>query len=340
MALSMFFRSLAVLSPNANKAVLSVDIMFTCFVLYTGLDVPVLQMLVWLGWLRYLNPLYYAFGSLVINEFSSLTYSCSNADLASNGPGYNFIANQVCAIVGSTPGQGFISGSSHIRAQYGFEQSHLGRNIDINAALFAAFAVCTGVGMEMLKLPAGRLATVFYKADPKELVAAKSSASSDPEKGEVDTDSPPFLSPNTQSAALHKGLSRREEHVSAWKDISVDIEVGGSEKRLLDNIDGWTENGQLTALMGVSGAGKTTLLNTLAGRLSIGSLSSDLLLNDQSLPKSFSRYMGYIQQQDIHLPSQTVREALQVTAHLRRSSDISAEKKDVYVETVIEMLEM
>ncbi len=55
LALSMFFRALAVFSPNMNRAVLPVGIMFNCFVLYTGLYVPPPQMQVWLGWLRYCN---------------------------------------------------------------------------------------------------------------------------------------------------------------------------------------------------------------------------------------------------------------------------------------------
>ena len=50
--------------------------------------------------------------------------------------------------------------------------------------------------------------------------------------------------------------------------------------------------------------------------------------------------MGYVQQQDIHLPTQTVREALQVTAKLRRPMEIPDAEKDAYVEAVIEMLEM
>lgn len=50
--------------------------------------------------------------------------------------------------------------------------------------------------------------------------------------------------------------------------------------------------------------------------------------------------MGYVQQQDIHLPTQTVREALQVTAKLRRTMDITDTEKDAYVENVIGMLEM
>ena len=80
----------------------------------------------------------------MINEFSSVQYACAANDLAPAGPGYNDIANQVCALVGSNPGQATLSGASYIKAQYGFETSHLWRNIGINAALFLAMAACTG----------------------------------------------------------------------------------------------------------------------------------------------------------------------------------------------------
>ena len=79
----------------------------------------------------------------MINEFAALQYACSPNDLAPAGPGYDNIANQVCAVVGSRPGEGTISGASYIQAQYGFKTSHLWRNIGINAALFIAFAICT-----------------------------------------------------------------------------------------------------------------------------------------------------------------------------------------------------
>lgn len=72
----------------------------------------------------------------------------------------------------------------------------------------------------------------------------------------------------------------------------------------------------------------------------MGTLSGDLFLGGQPLPRSFSRHMGYVQQQDIHLPTQTVREALQMTARLRRPNEVSDMEKDTYVETVIDMLEM
>ena len=72
----------------------------------------------------------------------------------------------------------------------------------------------------------------------------------------------------------------------------------------------------------------------------MGTFSGELDLDGHPLPKSFTRYMGYVQQQDIHLPTQTIREALQMTARLRRPSTISIADKNDYVETVIGWLEM
>ena len=90
------------------------------------------------------QPLYYAFESVMLNEFAALNYLCSPDDLAPAGAGYSSIANQVCAIIGSRAGEPFVSGKSYLQAQYGFQESHLWRNIGINAALFIAFAVSTG----------------------------------------------------------------------------------------------------------------------------------------------------------------------------------------------------
>lgn len=50
--------------------------------------------------------------------------------------------------------------------------------------------------------------------------------------------------------------------------------------------------------------------------------------------------MGYVQQDDIHLQTQTVREALRMTAKLRGSKKIPVSQKYEYVESVIEWLEM
>ena len=81
-------------------------------------------------------------------------------------------------------------------------------------------------------------------------------------------------------------------------------------------------------------------MNTLAQRSAIGVVCGDMYLDARPLPKSISRRMAYVQQQDVHLPTSTVREALQITAELRGPSKMSLLEKHAYVEEVIDMLEM
>ncbi|CDM36387.1 hypothetical protein DTO013E5_6833 [Penicillium roqueforti] len=335
LALSMFFRSVAIFSPNMHRAVLPVGIFFNMYVLYTGLYVPAPQMQVWLGWLRYLNPLYYAFESVMVNEFGDLSYQCSISDLVPSGPGYTDIAHQVCTVVGSQPGDRLLSGDSYIHAQYGFKTSHLWRNVGINAALFVFFALCSGIGMEMLRTPAGQLATVFYKSSSRGIHR----------RDKIDNETGSVHGNDILDASAGQGNDANRSQASqsnalSWTSLCLDIKTRDGDQRLLNNLSGSIKSGQLKALMGVSGAGKTTLLNALAGRSTIGTLTGTLALNSQLLPTFFRSRMGYVQQQDIHLPTQTVREALQMTARLRRPESIPLVEKNAYVEKVIEWLNM
>lgn len=194
--------------------------------------------------------------------------------------------------------------------------------------------------MERLKTPAGRLATIFYHGDAPDKLRGVGSKP-DIENGKIIEDVPPEAS-RYSSKDIHYARDQEQDksHTLAWTELCLDIKVKDTEKRLLDNLSGWVKSGQLKALMGVSGAGKTTLLNALAGRSSAGILTGTLALNGQLLPKSFGGKMGYVQQQDIHLPTQTVREALQMTAQLRRSKSIPLHEKHEYVEMVIQWLGM
>lgn len=194
------------------------------------------------------------------------------------------------------------------------------------------------IGMERLKQPAGRLATVFYRGlNSNKSTHREFSKPSDQESGPIDLDTPTF-----QADGTTRGRSTAIEYQSSsltWTGLGFDVKTKEGQKRLLDNLNGSVYSGQMKALMGVSGAGKTTLLNALAGR-SKGILTGTLALNGQLLTKSFNRHMGYVQQQDIHLPTQSVREALQMTARLRRSQEVPLEEKDAYVEEVIRSLDM
>jgi ATP-binding cassette, subfamily G (WHITE), member 2, PDR len=93
-------------------------------------------------------------------------------------------------------------------------------------------------------------------------------------------------------------------------------------------------------MKGVTGAGKTALLDVLAQRTSTGLVSGDIFVNGHPRNSSFQRHAGYVQQDDIHLPTSTVREALQFSALLRQPASVSKDEKLAYTEDIIQLLNM
>jgi ATP-binding cassette subfamily G (WHITE) protein 2 (PDR) len=99
-------------------------------------------------------------------------------------------------------------------------------------------------------------------------------------------------------------------------------------------------NVELMSTQGASGAGKTTLLNVLAERTTIGVVGGDILVDTNYQNIAFARKIGYAQQDDIHLPTASVREALTFSALLRQPSHYKTIEKLDYVNQVIELLDM
>jgi ABC-type multidrug transport system permease subunit/ABC-type lipoprotein export system ATPase subunit len=119
------------------------------------------------------------------------------------------------------------------------------------------------------------------------------------------------------------------------------VEAEGSKKQLLDHVQGWVSPGTLMALVGSSGAGKTTLLNTLAQRNNtIGYITGDMLVDGQPLGLSFARGTGFVEQQDLHDETATIREAFEFSALLRQSASTPRQEKLDYVNKVLELLEL
>jgi ATP-binding cassette, subfamily G (WHITE), member 2, PDR len=128
--------------------------------------------------------------------------------------------------------------------------------------------------------------------------------------------------------------------IGIHSNVCYDVDIKGETRRILDHVDGWVKPGTLTALMGVSGAGKTTLLDCLADRLSTGVITGEMLVDGNPRNASFQRKTGYVQQQDLHLETTTVREALNFSAILRQPGHVSRKEKLSYVEEVIKLLDM
>jgi ABC-type multidrug transport system ATPase subunit len=106
-------------------------------------------------------------------------------------------------------------------------------------------------------------------------------------------------------------------------------------KVILDEVSACMPAGSLTAILGSSGSGKTTLLNAVAHRIS--SKNMDVSGNITFSPggKLKNVRSAYVMQDDILLPTLTVRETLQYAAGLRLPSISKRAERDLVVETTI-----
>ncbi|QCE02081.1 ATP-binding cassette [Vigna unguiculata] len=110
---------------------------------------------------------------------------------------------------------------------------------------------------------------------------------------------------------------------------------------LLKGVSGAFCPGVLTALMGVSGAGKTTLMDVLAGRKTGGYIEGSIKVS--GYPKrqeTFARISGYCEQNDIHSPHVTVYESLVYSAWLRLSAEVESKTRKMFIEEVMELVEL
>ena len=126
-------------------------------------------------------------------------------------------------------------------------------------------------------------------------------------------------------------------------DVRLDVEnisiVVEKNKTILDGINMTVYPSEFIGLMGPSGAGKTTLLMALNG-YSIPS-TGRVMINGLDLAENYNNFrntIGYVPQDDIIHGELTVYEALQYTANLRFSSDVSQEEIDQRINSVLESL--
>jgi ATP-binding cassette, subfamily G (WHITE), member 2, PDR len=334
LTMSMLFRFIASVSRSLSQALAPAGILILAIVIYTGFAIPVKNMLGWSRWINYIDPVSYGFEALMVNEFHNRNFTCSV--FVPNGGGYDSVAplSKTCSAVGSKPGIGVVNGDDYINTDFAYYHAHKWRNIGILFVFMFA--------LMFLYLWAAE--TVREKKSKGEvLVWPRSKIPSFLKKSSGDLESannkPAQMGALTKETTILDNIQRQESTFS-WKDVCYEVQVKKETKRILDHVDGWVKPGTLTALMGVSGAGKTTLLDALATRTTMGVVSGEMLVDGRQRDASFQRKTGYVQQQDLHLSTSTVREALNFSATLRQPAHITRAEKYAYVEEVIKLLDM
>ncbi|XP_058209589.1 ABC transporter G family member 34-like isoform X7 [Rhododendron vialii] len=139
-------------------------------------------------------------------------------------------------------------------------------------------------------------------------------------------------------------LSLAFNHVNYYVDMPVEMKKQGIEEdrlQLLRDVNGAFRPGILTALVGVSGAGKTTLMDVLAGRKTGGYIEGTISISGYTKNQAtFARVSGYCEQNDIHSPYVTIYESILYSAWLRLSSDVNTKTRKMFVEEVMELVEL
>lgn len=335
LVMSNLFRFIGAISRSMAQAMLPSSLFMMMLIIYTGFTIPVRDMHPWFRWLNYLNPIAYAFESLMINEFSGRHFYCSQyvpgiLPLYKDAP----MSSKICSQKGAVAGQDYIDGDAYINTTFRYFKSHLWRNYGILCAFFVSFLVMYIIASELIRAkPSKGEVLVFPRG---KIPAFVRNRDDDPERVIASEKSAVAVAENEDQAAA----IIRQTSIFHWENVCYDIKIKGTPRRILDCVDGWVKPGTLTALMGVTGAGKTSLLDVLADRVTMGVITGDMLVDGRPRDDSFQRKTGYVQQQDLHLETSTVREALTFSALLRQPASTPRSEKIAYVEEVIHMLGM
>jgi ABC-type multidrug transport system permease subunit/ABC-type multidrug transport system ATPase subunit len=299
-------------------------------------------MLGWCRWINYLDPLAYAFESLMVNEFHGRNFTCTSFVPDLRFPGMDLYGsdNHVCSAVGSFPGLAFVNGDDYINSAFRYSHAHKWRNLGIIFAFMAGFLAFYMIAAENVAAKKSKGEVLLFRRGHQPAQFKEN-------KGDAESGGTPVAGPVTKAANgnvsdgnVSDGMLQRQTSVFHWKDVCYEVKVKGETRHILNNVDGWVKPGTLTALMGVSGAGKTTLLDCLADRTSMGIITGEMLVDGYPRDTSFQRKTGYVQQQDLHLQTTTVREALSFSAVLRQPAHVPRAEKLAYVDEVIRLLEM
>nr|BAD42437.1 ATP binding cassette transporter [Penicillium digitatum] len=330
--MSMIFRTIAASSRSLSQALVPAAVLILGMVIYTGFVIPTRNMLGWSRWMNYIDPVAYAFESFMVNEFRNRHFPC--AAIVPSGGAYDSISmeNRICSTVGAQSGSSDVSGTLYLEESYGYMTKHLWRNFGILIAFLLFFMSTYLFATEYISEKKSKGEVLLFRRGYQPAHAAG--------EGDLEKSSQPSAVAKTDESTPSTTAIQRQTAIFQWEDVCYDIKIKGEPRRILDHVNGWVKPGTCTALMGVSGAGKTTLLDVLATRVTMGVVTGQMLVDGNPTDQSFQRKTGYVQQQDLHLSTSTVREALVFSALLRQPATVSRQEKIAYADEVIKLLGM
>lgn len=140
-----------------------------------------------------------------------------------------------------------------------------------------------------------------------------------------------FVVTDRKKRAQNKKRKRKDRHAKLVDE----------DKVILNHLNGMFRAGRLTAIMGPSGAGKTSLLDAVAGNTMGGRITGTITVNGEDYSgKKIKEISGFVFQDDVLLPTMTVREAIEQSAILRLPKSVTKEERLRRIDDIIGMLHL
>ncbi|KAK6263847.1 hypothetical protein SCA6_019281 [Theobroma cacao] len=328
MALSLFRFIAAVGRTQVIASTLGTFTLLIVFVL-GGFIVSREDIKPWMIWGYYLSPMMYGQNAIVMNEFLDKRWNAQNNDTRINA---------------TTVGQVLLKTRGFFTEDYWFwicVGALFGFSVIFNILFIGALIYLNPLGDSK--------AIVVDKDETKK--NEESFSGQHTEEGTATSVRNSSNVSHVVDRATRKGmvlpflpLSLAFNHVNYYVDMPSEMKNQGVKEdrlQLLRDVSGAFREGILTALVGVTGAGKTTLMDVLAGRKTGGYIEGSISIS--GYPKNqatFNRVSGYCEQNDIHSPNVTVYESLLYSACLRLSSEIDTNTRKMFIEEVMELVEL
>ncbi|GJY22822.1 ABC transporter G family member 35-like protein, partial [Tanacetum coccineum] len=309
------FRLIAAVCKTMNISNTGGSLVLMLIFLLGGFILPKSKIPSWWEWAYWVSPLSYIFKSITINEFLSDRWTSKRSMDNSTSLGFSVLKSM------DVP----TSESSYW----------------IGAAALLGFALLFNVLFTVA------LAYLEAPGKPQAIISKEEAAAAQGLGGEMQQIKPT----GDANGKSNKGmvlpftpLAMSFGNMNYFVDMPGEMkEQGVTENRLqlLRDVTATFRPGVLTALMGVSGAGKTTLMDVLAGRKTGGYIEGDIRISGfPKVQETFARISGYCEQTDIHSPTITIHESLMYSAFLRLPNEVSKEQKTLFVDQVMELVEL
>lgn len=238
LCMSMIFRTIGSASRTLSQAMVPSSILILALVTFTGFIIQIDYMLDWCRWINYVNPLAYAFESLMVNEFHDRKFECNVFVPAY--PDADPI-NRVCSTVGSVQGEPMVDGDAYINLSFKYYHAHKWRNIGIVIAFTIFFLITYMAFAEFVSAKKSKGEVLVFRKGHKLAGGRGNDAESSPAgRGAI-----------TEKEGYGEGQPSNFQSTSVfhWNNVCYDVKIKSENRRILDNVAGWVKPGTMTALM-------------------------------------------------------------------------------------------